>query len=117
MFTDLLQPLNEVKTYHKSSGGRVQTIRSGSGIKVVYMKLSNLSRGIRPSSELVHPDAFRARVGRDTTISDLVKTLQRAQRAQNWISFDFGGTSLNAEIHVSAFTNADTAPAPAPAPF
>ena len=101
MFTDLLQALNEVKTgYHKSSGGRAQTIASR--VKVVYMKISNLSHGIRPSTE-VPPDAFRARIGRDTAISDLIKTLRRGH---NSISFDFGGTSWSAEF--AAFINTRT---------
>jgi hypothetical protein len=73
-----------------------------SRVKVVYMKISNTSRGIRPCPSEVPCDAFRARIGRDTTISDLVKTL-RNQRDHNGICFDFGGTS-SPETHSHANT-------------
>ena len=61
-----------------------------SRVKVVYMKFSNVSRGVRPFDNKVPRSAFRTRIGRDTTISDLVEAL-RNQRNHDFISFDFGG--------------------------
>ena len=61
----------------------------GSQVKVVHLKLSAMSRGLRP---LGIPDqAYRVRVGVDTSIADLVCALS-AQTTYSCICFDFGGT-------------------------
>jgi len=61
-----------------------------SSIQIVYLDLSQMSRGIRPLGVPDH--AFRIRVGEDTTIADLVCSL-RQQHQHDCVCFDFGGTS------------------------
>jgi len=64
----------------------VKKVRSR--IQIVYLSLSQMSRGIRPLG--VPDNAFRIRVGQDTTIADLVCSL-RQQDNHECVSFDFGG--------------------------
>ena len=56
-----------------------------------------MSRGIRPLG--VPDNAFRIRVGQDTTIADLVCSLSQ-QHEHECVSFDFGG-KLSQPVHLT----------------
>ena len=64
--------------------------KNSSCVKVVFISLDNMSRGIRPRG--VPEDAYRIRLGIDTSIAHLVSSFR--QKCQNGcISLDFGGIS------------------------
>ena len=99
-FSDLMQCMNEVRqiTMHdvmgagSHSGVSRHTVRREqkvqSCVKVVFLSLSNMSRGIRPLC--VPENAFRIRLGIDSSIADLVCSL-RDQDLYDCMCFDFGG--------------------------
>jgi hypothetical protein len=64
--------------------------KNSSYVKVVFISLDNMSRGIRPRR--VPEDAYRIRMGIDTSIAHLVSSFC-GQRQNACISLDFGGIS------------------------
>jgi hypothetical protein len=95
-FSDLMQSMNEVRKIthdmmgigNHSEGSRHKGQKVRSRVKVVFLDLFNMSRGIRPVC--VPENAFRIRLGIDSSIADLVCSL-RDQDSYDCICFDFGG--------------------------
>jgi len=95
-FSDLMQSMNEVRQIthdmmgigNHLEGSRHKGQKVRSRVKIVFLDLFNMSRGIRPVC--VPENAFRIRLGIDSSIADLVCSL-RDQDSYDCISFDFGG--------------------------
>jgi hypothetical protein len=91
-----MQSMNEVKQLRchdvigisnsEESSHKVQ--KFSSLVNVVFQNLCNMSRGIRPSG--VPENAYRIRLGTDSSIADLVSSVRR-QDSHDCICFDFGG--------------------------
>ena len=94
-FSDLMQSMNEVKqlgsrdiinNHSEESSHKVP--KFSSLVNVAFLNLCNMSRGIRPSN--VPENAYRIRLGTDSSIADLVSSMRR-QDSHDCICFDFGG--------------------------
>ena len=93
-FADLLKSINDVRhlTAHDIASYGLDACQGGhrcsSDVTVVHLRLAHMARGLRP--DRVPKRAHRVRVGRDSSMSDLVSALNQ-QGQHDCICFDFGG--------------------------
>ena len=105
-FADLLKSITDVKilTAHDVVNfdihSRKGKLHSCCDVKVVHLGLEHMSRGLRP--ERVPDRAYRVRVGRDSSIADLVSALHQ-QAQYDCICFDFGGEFIFVCMHLRIF--------------